>query len=94
MLISSVFFENHVIPSVMLLRDEHKNPPEYLLLVDGLSDTFCFISVNSHKMFIYGNYKRKPYIISLQVKSMEPILHRIERKNSIYCQFCAIFVHF
>ena len=35
MLISSLFFENHVIPSVMLLRDEHKNPSIFTLLCRG-----------------------------------------------------------
>ena len=35
MLISSLFFENRVIPSVMLLRDEHKNPSIFAPLCRG-----------------------------------------------------------
>ena len=35
MLISSLFFENRVIPSVMLLRDEHKNPSIFTQLCRG-----------------------------------------------------------
>ena len=69
-------------------------------------DTFWFISVNFHNIVIkvhllknqkmrksghiYCNYKRKPYIISLQLNSMVPILHRIWRKNSILPVLCYI----
>ena len=47
-LISSLFFENRVIPSVMLLRDEHKNPSIFTLLCEA-PEHFWFLFVNFKK---------------------------------------------
>ena len=48
MLISSLFFENRVIPSVMLLRDEHKNPSILTLLCE-VPENVWFLFVNFKK---------------------------------------------
>ena len=48
MLISSLFFENRVIPSVMLLRDGHKNPSIFTLLCEA-PENFWFLFVNFQK---------------------------------------------